>query len=88
MENYKGRIKFYDDNVNFIFPAKYESFRISLGELLGLTEENFLNIKLSYKDEDGDKIEIKSADDYKMFFEEASKKKEVMDLLKLQKRKK
>ena len=70
MEKFNGRIKFYDDNVNFIFPEKYENFKTSLGELLGLLEENFLNIKLSYKDEDGDKIEIRSADDYKMFIEE------------------
>ena len=40
MEKFKGRIKFYDDNVNFIFPENYENFKNSLGELLGLSEEN------------------------------------------------
>ena len=81
MEKFNGRIKFYDDNVNFIFHEKYENLIISLGELLGLVEENFLNVKLSYKDDDGDIIEIKSVDDYKMFIEEASKNKELMELL-------
>ena len=46
MEKFNGRIKFYDDNVNFIFPEKYENLIISLGELLGLVEEYFLNVNL------------------------------------------
>ena len=39
------------------------------------------NIRLSYKDEDGDKIEIKVEDDYKLFIEEIKKKKDKMELL-------
>jgi hypothetical protein len=81
MENYKGKIKFYEDQVDVIFPDEYDKFSKFLGEILGLSDDFMQNIRLSYRDEDGDKIEIKVEDDYKLFINEIKKKKDTMELL-------
>ena len=81
MEEFKGKIKFYDDQVDVIFPIDFNKFAKNLEEILGLSDDFLNNIKISYKDEDGDKIQIKSADDYKLFIDEIQKKKISMELL-------
>ena len=81
MEKCKGKIKFYEDQVDLIFPDNYDKFNQLLGEILGLSDDFMQNIRLSYRDEDNDKIEIKVEDDYKLFINEIKKKKDTMELL-------
>lgn len=81
MEKCKGKIKFYEDQVDIIFPDNYDKFNQLLGEILGLSDDFMQNIRLSYRDEDNDKIEIKVEDDYKLFINEIKKKKDTMELL-------
>jgi hypothetical protein len=81
MEKCKGKIKFYEDQVDVIFPDNYDKFNQLLGEILGLSDDFMQNIRLSYRDEDNDKIEIKVEDDYKLFINEIKKKKDTMELL-------
>ena len=73
-EEFKGTIKFYDDQINVLFPTNYDKFKEKLGEMLGLTDDFLNNIRLNYKDDDGDKVEIRSGDDYKLFIDEIKKK--------------
>ena len=73
MEKCKGKIKFYEDQVDVIFPDNYDKFNQLLGEILGLSDDFMQNIRLSYRDEDNDKIEIKVEDDYKLFINEIKK---------------
>ncbi len=77
---YKGKIKFYDDQINAYFPTNFEKFKKKLGEMLGLSDDVLTNFRLSYKDEDNDKIQIKNEEDYKLFLEEIQKKKEELVL--------
>ena len=68
MEKSNGKLIFYGDEVPITFPPLYNNFVVLLREILGL-EENFLsNIRLSYRDKDDDKIEIKTEQDYNIFF--------------------
>ena len=68
-EEYKGKIKFYDEEMEVLFPKNFDVFKEKLGEMLGLTEDLLNNVELSYKDEDGDSIDIKTLEDYMIFFE-------------------
>ena len=74
---YKGKIKFYDDQINAYFPTNFEKFKKKLGEMLGLSDDVLTNFRLSYKDEDNDKIQIKNEEDYKLFLEEIQKKRRI-----------
>ena len=77
-EEYKGKIKFYDDEADISFPVDYKKFKERLGAILGLSEDMISNVKLSYKDEDGDKIEMKIEEDYNLFIEDAKRKDEIL----------
>ena len=81
MEKYKGKIKFYDYQVDTFFPENYNKFCEMLGDILGLSDDFTKNIRLSYRDEDNDKIEIKVENDYKLFFDEIKKRKIATELL-------
>ena len=75
MEKSNGKLIFYGDEVPITFPPLYNNFVVLLREILGL-EENFLsNIRLSYRDKDDDKIEIKTEQDYNIFFDDIRKGK-------------
>lgn len=80
-ENYNGKIKFYDDEINVLFPSDYEKFKEKLGEMLGLTSEFLNNLILSYKDEGEDKILINNDEDYRLFIEEIKKDNMLKELL-------
>ena len=62
------------------FSEKFEEFQKLLGEILGLDEDFLKNVRLIYKDEDGDKIEIKNKEEYNLFIEEVKKQKKLMEL--------
>ena len=65
---YKGRIKFYDEEMDVQFPEDFNLCKKKIGEMIGLSEDELLNqINLYYKDEDGDKISITEDNDYKIF---------------------
>ena len=78
---YKGKIKFYEDEIEVFFPTSFETFIKKLGEMLGLTEDILSNIRLSYTDEDNDKIEIKIDTDYNLFIGQLQKNQKEMVLL-------
>ena len=65
---YKGRIKFYDEEMDVQFPEDFNLCKKKIGEMIGLSEDELLNhIKLFYNDEDGDKISVTEDNDYKLF---------------------
>ena len=77
MDKPNGKLVFYGDEVPIQFPSLYNQFLPLLQEILGL-DENFLSsVKLSYRDRDEDKIEIKSEEDYKVFMDEIQKGKQM-----------
>ena len=80
MEAFEGKIKFYDDQINVKFSPDFNEFKNLLGEILGITEDFLINLKISYKDEDGDKIALKNEDDYKLFIEEIKKNQKLNEL--------
>ena len=73
MEKPNGKLLFYGDEVPITFPQFYNKFLVLLREILGLDENFLANVKLSYRDRDEDKIEIKSEEDYKIFMEDIQK---------------
>ena len=65
---YKGRIKFYDEEMDVLFPEDFNLCKKKIGEMIGLSEDELLNqINLYYNDEDGDKISVTEDNDYKIF---------------------
>ena len=74
MQKFNGKIKFYEEQVEVNFPEKYKNFTELLSQILGLSEDFIQNIRLSYRD-NGDKIEIKGEEVYKLFFMKLKRKK-------------
>ena len=72
-EKYEGKIKFYEIEINILFSNKYDKFKNLFGKMFGVTDDFLSNFSLSYKDEDGDIIEIRNESDYKLFIEENKK---------------
>ena len=65
----KGRIKFYDEEMNVQFPEDFNLCKKKIGEMIGLSGDELLKqINLYYNDEDGDKILLSEDNDYKIFF--------------------
>ena len=77
MEKPNGKLIFYGDEVPITFPPLYNNFIPLLQEILGLDEDFLSGIKLSYRDRDEDKIQINSAEEYKLFMDEIQKGKEM-----------
>ena len=80
-EEYKGKIKFYDDEIEVLFPVDFNVFKTKLAEMLDLTEDFLINVNLSYNDEKGDKNEIKNLDDYKFFIKNLKERNDLVILL-------
>ena len=80
-EEYKGKIKFYDDEIEVLFPVDFNIFKTKLAEMLDLTEDFLINVNLSYNDEKGDKNEIKNLDDYKFFIKNLKERNDLVILL-------
>ena len=80
-EELKGKIKFYEDEIVVLFPESFDVFKTKLCETLGLTEDFLLNVRISYKDEDDDKIEMKDKEDYNFFLQNIRKKNDILVLL-------
>ena len=65
----KGRIKFYDEEMDVQFPEDFNLCKKKIGEMIGLSGDELLKqINLYYNDEDGDKILLTEDNDYKIFF--------------------
>ena len=77
MEIRKGKLIFYGDEIPVDFPPLYNQFLILLRDILGLEENLLSNVKLSYRDEEEEKIEIKSEEDYKVFMNDIQKGKQL-----------
>ena len=57
-------IKFYSEIKKVILTPKFEDFKKKLCTVLQINENLFNSLKLSYKDEEGDKISVSSEEDY------------------------
>ena len=72
----KTTLQFYEDKLDVELPAEYEAFKTKLGEIFGLQNDFMANLKLSYKGEPEEKLEVKTAEDYQNFVKYAKEKKE------------
>jgi hypothetical protein len=72
----KGKIIFYDNKVDLIFPNDFNTLKKDICEILGLTEDVLSNIRISYLDKDKDNVEMKVDEDYQMFLDEFQKRNE------------
>ena len=63
----KATLKFYDDTKNVILPDNFEKFLVNLSEMLEVPQEFLDKIKLFYKDDEDDKIMLKTSSDYIQF---------------------
>ena len=81
---YKGKIKFYEETMDILFPEDFNLCIKKLGEMIGLTEGEVLKkIMLYYNDEDGDKVVLSGDADYEIFInyiKENENKKEKITL--------
>ncbi len=78
MEKPNGKLIFYGDEVPITFPPLYNNFIPLLQEILGLDDDFMSSIKLSYRDNDEDKIQVSSEEEYKIFMDEIQKGKEMV----------
>ena len=77
-EELKSKMKFYEDEIEISIPVEYESFKVKLGQILGLENDFMQNLKLLYKGEPEEKIEIKNAEDYQAFTKYIKEKNELI----------
>ena len=77
----KGKIKLYEDEIDVIFPEIFDIFKKQLCETLELPEEFLLNIRLYYRDEVDDKIEITNEEDYEFFIRNIKDRTDILILL-------
>ena len=65
---HKGKIKFYEETMDVLFPEDFNVCIKKLGEMIGLPEDEVLKkIMLYYNDEDGDKVVLSGDADYEIF---------------------
>ena len=65
---YKGKIKFFEDETEVLYPEDFNLCIKKISEMIGLEEEEMLEkISLYYNDEEGDKVILNEKDDYEMF---------------------
>ena len=65
---YKGKIKFYDDEIVVLFPENFQLCKKKISEMIQINEEDILKkVTLSYTDEEGDNIELNCENDYLIF---------------------
>ena len=64
----KGKIKFFEDEIEVIYPEDFNLCIKKISEMIGLNEEEMLEkISVYYNDEDGDKVIINEKIDYDLF---------------------
>ena len=64
----KGKIKFFEDEIEIIYPEDFNLCIKKISEMIGLNEEEMLEkISVYYNDEDGDKVIINEKIDYDLF---------------------
>ena len=65
---YKGKIKFYDDEIVVLFPENFQVCKKKISQMIQINEEEILKkVTLSYTDEEGDNIELNCENDYLIF---------------------
>ena len=81
---HKGKIKFYEETMDVLFPEDFNLCVKKLGEMIGLPEDEVLKkINLYYNDEDEDKVVLSGDADYEIFInyvKENENKKEKITL--------
>lgn len=76
----KGKIKFYQDELDYTFPKDFSILKTNLCSMLSLTEDFLKNLRIFYFDSDMDKVEIKVEEDYQIFLDEVERSKQPMKL--------
>lgn len=76
----KGILKFYEEELEVLFPVDYSTFKTQLGEMLSLTDDSLQNFQLVYKGAKNNKVEIKNVEDYKKFINYIEEKIELVTL--------
>jgi hypothetical protein len=76
----KGRFKFYDEELEVMFPTDYSTFRNQLSEMLSLSNDSLNNFIIFYKDDKKNKIEIKTQEDFYNFITYIQSKIELITL--------
>lgn len=76
----KSTLQFYEDKLDVPLPVDYEAFKVKLGEILGLENDFMSKLKLCYKGEPPEKLEILSAEDYQVFIKYSKEKNESLVL--------
>ena len=76
----KGRFKFYDEELEVMFPTDYSTFRNQLAEMLSLSNDSLNNFIIFYKDDKKNKTEIKTQEDFYNFITYAQSKIELITL--------
>jgi hypothetical protein len=64
-ERLKGKIEFYGEKIEFLFPENFADFKKEICEALNINEEQLTHITLTYNEKDGDTI--KTIEDYNNF---------------------
>jgi len=75
VDEMKGKLKFFGDEVEVLFPKTFDEFKFRLGEILGLIEDILPKIKLTYPGDSNNKVEINNSEDYDSFNKYLSEKK-------------
>lgn len=76
-------IKFYSEIKKVILSPTFDEFKLKICRILGINENLFNSLKLSYKDEDNDIISVSSEEDYNILLGQI-KNKEV-DIINIEK---
>ena len=76
-------IKFYSEIKKVILSPTFDEFKLKICRVLGINENLFNSLKLSYKDEDNDIISVSSEEDYNILLGQI-KNKEV-DIINIEK---
>ena len=79
-EELKGILKYYDDEIEVLFPNDFETFQIKLGEMLNLNENIFNNVNLFFKDKNGNNAKITNLQDYESFIKNIKERKDLVIL--------
>ena len=76
-------IKFYSEIKKVILTPTFDEFKLKICRVLGINENLFNSLKLSYKDEDNDIISVSSEEDYNILLGQIENKE--VDIINIEK---
>ena len=73
-EKYNIKLHFYGEEIVFNVNNDYNNFKNNICKIFKISTEQFNSISLSYLDEDGDSIILKTSEDFSIFFQQVRQK--------------